>query len=263
MQLTGRSVLLTGATGGIGHAIARTLHARGTTLILTGRRAEILEPLAAEVGGRAVPVDLAKAKEVQALIDECQDVDILIANAALAASGRPTEMTTKQLDSALDVNLRAPIVLASALGARMAQRGSGHIVLISSLSGIAASARGGLYAATKFGLRGFGQGLRQDLQPSGVGVSVVFPGFVSDAGMFPADQVKLPPYVGTSTPEQVAEGVAKAIEGDRGELLVAPFGMRVGTTAASVFPGLAARLQRKLGGDQIADAMTAGQAGWK
>jgi short-subunit dehydrogenase len=262
MELTGRSVLLTGATGGIGHAIARTLHARGAKLVLTGRRAEVLEPLADEVGGRALPIDLSKAKDVTKLIDECQDVDIFVANAALAASGAPTEMTTAQIDSALAVNLRAPIVMAGALGARMATRGSGHIVLISSLAGIAGSPRSGLYSATKFGLRGFGQGLRCDLHPRGVGVSVVFPGFVSDAGMFAGAGVKLPSYVGTSTPEQVADGVVRAIERDRGEVLVAPVGMRVGTTVASIFPELAARLQRRLGGDDIADSMASGQAGW-
>ncbi len=263
MQLNGQRVLLTGATGGIGQAIARTLHAHGATLVLTGRRADVLEPLAAEVGGTALPIDLSKAKDVKKLVEESQDVDILIANAALAASGKPTEMTTAQLDSALNVNLRAPIVLASELGARMAQRRRGHIVFISSLSGIAGSPRGGLYSATKFGLRGFGQGLRQDLHADNVGVSVVFPGFISDAGMFAESGAKLPSYVGTSTPQQVAEGVVKAIEGNRGEVLVAPLGMRVGTAFAGAFPELAARLQRRLGGEKIADAMTTGQTGWK
>ena len=84
----------------------------------------------------------------------------------------------------LEVNLRAPIALARALAPAMIARGSGHIVFISSLAGKAAAPASSIYSATKFGLRGFALGLREDLRPHGVGVSVVLPGFIRDAGMF-------------------------------------------------------------------------------
>ena len=202
MDLRGSSVLLTGAPGGIGHAIARSLRGEGASLLLTGRRSEVLEPLAAEVGGRATAVDLADRAAVDRLLEEAGDVDVLVANAALPASGDVLDFGVEQIDRALEVNLRAPIVLARVLGEQMAARGRGHIVLISSLSGKSGQAKSAIYSATKFGLRGFGQGLRGDLAPRGVGVSVIFPGFIRDAGMFHESGAKLPKGVGTSTPTQ-------------------------------------------------------------
>jgi short-subunit dehydrogenase len=260
MELRGTNVLLTGATGGIGHAIARALHQRGASLILTGRRTEVLEPLAAEVAGRATAVDLGVREELDRLIEEAGDVDVLVANAALPASGDALEFRVDQIDKALDVNLRAPMVLSRVLGERMAARGRGHIVLISSLSGKSGQAGSAIYSATKFGLRGFGQGLRGDLAARGVGVSVVFPGFIRDAGMFHDSGTKLPRGVGTSTPEQVAAGVVRAIEGDKGEVDVAPVGMRAAAAFGGLAPTLSARVAQRLGGDKIARDLAAGQA---
>jgi short-subunit dehydrogenase len=260
MDLRGSSVLLTGATGGIGHAIARRLHRDGASLILTGRRADVLEPLAAEVGGRAVAVDLLDRDAVASLLDECAEVDVLVANAALPASGDALEFSVEQIDRALEVNLRAPVIMSRVLGERMAARGRGHIVLISSLAGKSSQAQSSIYSATKFGLRGFGQGLRADLAPRGVGVSVVFPGFIRDAGMFHDSGAKLPKGVGSSTPEDVAEGVVRAITADKGEVDVAPIGMRAGATFASIAPGVAAKVAAKLGADKVTSDLVAGQA---
>jgi short-subunit dehydrogenase len=259
MEIAGRTVLLTGATGGLGHAIARALAARGASLILTGRRADVLEPLAAETGGRAVACDLADPADVDRLVEAAGDVDVLIANAALPASGRIFSFEVADIDRVLAVNLRAPIVLARRLGEGMAARRSGHIVLVSSLAGKAASGGGSMYSATKFGLRGFGHGLREDLRPHGVGVSVVLPGFIRDAGMFSDSGVKLPPGVGTKRPEDVAAAVLSAIERDRTEVEIAPLALRVGTTLAAIAPGLSARLQRRLGAAKLADDMAEGQ----
>ena len=227
MNLGGRTALVTGATGGIGAAIARALSSRGVSLLLSGRRTDVLSPLATELGARAIECDLSDPAAVDRLADEAASVDVLVANAALPASGRLTTFTQEEIDRALAVNLRAPIALARRLVDPMVARGSGHLVFVSSLSGKAASPGGSIYSATKFGLRGFALGLRQDLRPHGVGVSVVAPGFVRDAGMFHDSGAKLPPFVGTSSPEQVADGVVKAIERNRAEVEVAPFGVRV------------------------------------
>jgi uncharacterized protein len=260
MDINGSSVLLTGATGGIGHAIARRLRGEGAGLLLTGRRSDVLEPLAAEVGGRATAVDLASREAVDALLDEAGDVDILVANAALPASGDALGFSVEEIDRALEVNLRAPIILSRVLGERMAARGRGHIVLISSLSGKSGQAASSIYSATKFGLRGFGQGLRGDLAPRGVGVSVVFPGFIRDAGMFHESGAKLPKGVGTSTPDQVAAAVVRAIAGDKGEIDVAPLGMRAGTAFAQLAPTTSAKVAKRLGGDKVAAQLAAGQS---
>ena len=260
MKISGSTVLLTGATGGIGQAIARALARRGAKLILTGRRSELLDPLAAETGGRALAADLAEASELDRLVQEAGDVEILIANAALPASGTLDSFSVQEIDRALDVNLRAPIVLAHALTPAMVARGQGHLVFISSLSGKATTPGTLVYNATKFGLRGFAGGLRADLRPSGIGVSSVFPGFISEAGMFAdAGEVKLPRGVGTSTPEQVAEALVSAIEKNRGEVDVAPLQMRLSSVFAGVAPEAAARMARALGSGDISRQMAAGQ----
>ncbi len=259
MQISGSTVLLTGATGGIGHAIARALAGRGATLILTGRRTEILEPLAAELGGRALAVDLSDRAELARLAAESGDVDILVANAALPASGTLDSFSVEEIDRALEVNLRAPIVLAHELAPAMVARRRGQLVFISSLSGKATSPRASIYSASKFGLRGFAGALRADLRPAGVGVSTIFPGFISDAGMFADSGVQLPKGVGTSTPEQVASAVVSAIEKNRGEIDVAPLPMRLGSTFAGIAPELAAAVSRRMGAEEIALGMQAGQ----
>jgi short-subunit dehydrogenase len=259
MELRGSSVLLTGATGGIGHAIARRLHAAGASLLLTGRRTDVLEPLAAEIGGRATAVDLAQRAEVDRLLDEAGEVDVLVANAALPASGDILDFSVEQIDRALEVNLRAPVILSRVLGERMVERGRGHILLISSLAGKSSQPASSIYSATKFGLRGFGQGLRGDLGPRGVGVSVVFPGFIRDAGMFHESGARLPKGVGTSTPEEVADAVLRAIEQNKGEVDVAPLGMRAGTTFAQIAPEISAKVAKRLGGDKVTEQLVAGQ----
>lgn len=259
MQISGSTVLLTGATGGIGHAIARSLGARGAKLILTGRRSEVLEGLAAELGARALSVDLSSRAELQRLLGEAGDVEILIANAALPAAGTLDSFSLEEIDRAIEVNLRAPIVLAHELAPAMVARGRGQLVFISSLSGKASTPGTALYNASKFGLRGFAGALRADLRASGVGVSTVFPGFIRDAGMFAEAGVELPTGVGTKSPEDVAKAVVTAIERNRGEIDVAPISMRASTVFAGVAPELAASVARKLGSEEIARQMEAGQ----
>ena len=259
-HLAGRTALLTGATGGIGHAIARALHRRGAQLILTGRRADVLEPLSQELGARSLAVDLEQPAEVDRLIAEVGHVDLLVANAAVPASGPLLEYTDEQIDRAIQVNLRAPMILARHLAEGMVAQEWGHLVFISSLSGKAGAAGSSVYSATKFGLRGFGQGLRGDLHASGVGVSVIFPGFIRDAGMFAESGVELPGYVGTSTPENVADAVIVGIEHDRGELDVAPLGIKLGARFSTIAPAVSARLQRRLGSEKIAAELGSGQA---
>jgi len=259
VQIAGSSVLLTGATGGIGHAIARALHARGARLTLNGRRANVLEPLAAELGARALAADLGDRVALERLLDDAGDVDILLANAALPASGRLESFSIEEIDRALEVNLRAPIVLTRALLPAMLARGLGHLLFVSSLAGKAPTPGASIYNASKAGLRGFAAGLRADLHGSGVGVSAVSPGFISDAGLFADAGVQLPRGVGTRTPEDVARAVVGAIEHDRGEVDVAPLSLRVGAMLAGIAPELAARVSRRLGSDELAREIAFGQ----
>jgi short-subunit dehydrogenase len=252
---------LTGATGGIGHAVARGLAERGAGLILTGRRDAVLHQLAGELGARTVMCDLSSREAVARLGEEAAaaGVNVLVANAALPASGELVDLTQEQIDRILEVNLRAPIALARAIAPSMIDRGGGHMVFISSLSGKAAGPASSLYSATKFGLRGFALGLREDLRPHGVGVSVVLPGFIREAGMFADSGVELPRGVGTKSPQDVAAAVIRAVTRDRAELEVAPIGLRIGASFASVAPGLVAAVSRRMGSERLAADMAAGQ----
>jgi short-subunit dehydrogenase len=132
-------------------------------------------------------------------------------------------------------------------------------VVVSSMNGKAAPPGTSVYAATKFGLRGFAQALREDLRARGIGVSTVFPGFIRDAGMFHDAGVKLPPYLGTKTPNDVARAVVDAIEHDRSEVDVAPLPMRVGAAFAGLAPELAAIVQRRAGASRISSRFERGQ----
>lgn len=259
MSVIDGTVLITGASGGIGQAIARAFASRGAQVILTGRRLEVLEPLAEQLGARVLPCDLASREDVDRLIEAAGAVDVVVANAGLPATGHITDLAQSQLDTMLEVNLRAPIALARGLLPGMVERGRGHLVFVSSLSGKVASLESSLYNATKFGLRGFSLGVREDLRGTGVGASVILPGFISEAGMFADSQTKLPPGVGTKTPEEVATAVLGAVEHNRAEVAVAPIGLRLGANFASVLPSVASAVTRLSGGDKVARDLAAGQ----
>ena len=259
VQLAGSTALVTGATGGIGKAIVRALHAQGTTVIASGRKQEVLDELAGELSGvEPLVADLADPAQVEALIFG-RHIDVLVANAALPASGRLETFSVEEIDRALNVNLRAPMQLARALAPRMRERGFGHLVFISSLSGKMASAGASVYNATKFGLRGFSFALNEELRGTGVGATTVFPGFIRKAGMFADAEVKLPRGVGTRTPDDVAKAVIRGIEQNRAEIDVAPLSLASGARVFGVAPRLIAGINRRLGSDPLTDAIAEGQ----
>jgi short-subunit dehydrogenase len=263
MQIEGKRALLTGATGGLGRAIAVALADRGAQLVLSSRKREELDALALELPGEAHSIavsDLAEEGAAERLAADAGEVDLLIANAALPGSGTLESFSPGEIARAVRVNLEAPITLARQVLPSMRERGGGHIVLVSSLSGKAASPRASIYNGTKFGLRGFALALREDLagDGDGIGVSVVMPGFIRGAGMFADSGAKPPPGVGTATPKQVGAGVVRAIERNVGQVTVAPFRQRALTNFAHVFPGVAGRAQRGAG-TKIAEGVARGQ----
>jgi len=265
VELEGKRLLLSGATGGLGRAIAIELAGAGGTLVLSSRKAEELERLAGSLPGGAgrhetAVADLAEPGAAEELLERTGDLDGLVANAALPATGRLESFSSDDVQRALRVNFESPILMARALGSKLAEKGVGHLVFIASLAGKVGSPRSSLYNATKFGLRGFAFGLREDLHPHGVGVSVVSPGFVRDAGMFADSGAKPPPGLGTTTPKKVAEAVTRAIREDRNELTVAPMRQRFLTEFGYRHPEFAARVQRRGGADKIAEELASGQS---
>jgi short-subunit dehydrogenase len=157
------------------------------------------------------------------------------------------------------VNLESPILMAHSLVPKMIERGSGHIVMIGSLSGVAPTARQTIYNATKFGLRGFTLALREDLRETGASASLVAPGFVRDAGMFADSKADAPAGMGTTTPERVSAAVVDAIEKDRGEIAVAPFRQVRLAKFAGSHPEFAGRVSGKAA-TKAADVVARGQA---
>ncbi|OBA82509.1 oxidoreductase [Mycobacterium sp. 1164966.3] len=261
MKLSGKTVLLTGATGGLGRAIAAALADRGARLILSSRKPQELDQLASALPGsdhRTIVSDLAEPGAGLTLLAEAGEIDVMVANAALPASGKLDSFTPEQIDRALRVNLEAPVQMTRGLIPSFTARGSGHLVYISSISGRAATARASLYAATKFGIRGFALCLRDDLRPTGVGVSVVSPGAISGAGMFADSGASAPPFIGTGRPEEVGAAVVTAIERNRGEVTVAPIRQRVLAQFAVNVPELSSRLSGDIAA-KAADQIAAGQ----
>ena len=162
-----------------------------------------------------------------------------------------------EIDRALDVNLRAPMMLARAAGPAMTARGGGHIVFISSMGAKAVGPALGVYSATKAGLRALALALRQDLRASGVGVSVILPGPIGDAGMWADTGIPTPRGAGKPrTADDVARAVIDAIEHNRFEIEVASFAVRIGGALAQVRPTWFVALGRRNGANDIAVQMT-------
>jgi short-subunit dehydrogenase len=262
MELAGKTALLTGATGGLGRAMAKALAGRGAKLVLSGRKAEALEALAAELPGedhRTLPADLGEPAAAEKLAADAGQVDVLVANAGLPGSGRLPEFTSEELTKALRVNLEAPILLARALEPQMLERGSGHMVFVSSLSGKAVAPLSSLYSATKFGLRGFALGLRTDLDRLGIGVSIVSPGTIREAGMYADTGADPIPGMGTGSPQQVADAVIKAVERNKAEIAVAPLRQRALAHFAMTSPGISVKVASGESGQKAAAAVAYGQ----
>jgi short-subunit dehydrogenase len=257
MEINGAEAVVTGAAGGLGSAIARALHARGARLILTGRREEALNFLASQLNGAEVLVcDLADRGQIAGLIARLADTDIVVANAALPATGRVDDFTPEELDRALDVNLRVPMLMTQQLLPGMLRRRSGHFVYISSISGKLPTARAPIYSATKYGLRGFCASLRQDLDGTGVSASVVFPGSVIDAGMLADAHIPVAPGSKGVSSEAVSRGVITAIEEDRGEVDAADLAVRILSKFGGTAPGLIAHLTRRKDAIAYADQLS-------
>lgn len=255
MELEGATALVTGATGGLGRAICRELHAAGAKLRVSGRNVDALESLAQDLEAEPIRCDLADRNQVADLATRSLDVDVLVNNAGLPGTGFFLDFEPEEIDRVLDVNLRSAIHLTRAIAEKMVERRRGHVVFVSSIAGVIGSPRGSVYSATKFGLRGFAQALRHDLSGTGVGVSTILPGFVRDAGMFADAGLEPPPGLGTSSPQEVAVAVRKAIEANKAEVMVAPLQTKVAATLGSLLPTISERVQGSAAGRRFADSL--------
>ena len=247
-DLRGKTVLLTGASTGIGPHIARRLHTAGAKFILSARNEAALKKLAKELGeSRVIVADLSLPGEPERLAKSAGHVDVLVSNAGVPASGRLATFSVEDLDRAIAINLRAGMVLAHLLAPAMVKRKSGHIVFMSSVAGKAPAPGFTVYNATKFGIRGFGLGLREELHGTGVGVSVICPTFVNEAGMWAETGLKANPIAGEVSPAKVAQAVWSAIIKNRAEVDVMGLQLKASLKVFELAPGLFATVARATG----------------
>ena len=186
-DLSGKTALVTGASGAIGGGIARMLHGQGATVGISGTRREALDTLAAELGSRVhvLPCNLAKADEVEALIPAAEAamerVDILVNNAGLNRDALFVRIKDEDWDQVLAVDLTAAFRLSRAAVYPMMRRRGGRIINITSIVGITGNAGQANYTAAKAGLVGMSKSLAQEVAGRGVTVNCVAPGFVKSA----------------------------------------------------------------------------------
>ena len=184
-DLSGKTALVTGASGGLGSAIARTLHERGAQVVLSGTRAEALEALAADLGERAhaAACNLSDAGAVDALVGQAEalagPVDILVSNAGLTRDSLLLRMKDEDWDTVIRVNLEAYFRLSRAALKGMMKRRWGRIIGITSVVGVTGNPGQANYAASKAGMIGFSKALAQEVASRNVTVNCVAPGFIS------------------------------------------------------------------------------------
>lgn len=185
-DLTGKTALVTGATGGIGGSIARALHAQGAHVVLSGTREAALEALAAELGGRtsAVTANLSDSASVDGLVAAAEaaaglPLDILVANAGITRDGLMLRMKDEDWEQVIKVNLESYFRLSRAALKGMMKRRWGRIIGITSVVGVMGNPGQANYAASKAGMIGFSKALAQEVASRNVTVNTVAPGFIA------------------------------------------------------------------------------------
>ncbi len=183
-DLTGRTALVTGASGGLGAAIARALHAQGAAVALSGTRLEALETLAAELEHRAhpIPCDLADSQATEALVSNVEaaigPIDILVNNAGVTRDGLLIRMKDEDWDTVLAINLTAAFRLSRAVLKGMLKRRHGRIINMTSVVGVQGNVGQGNYAAAKAGMIGMSKALAAEVATRGITVNCIAPGFI-------------------------------------------------------------------------------------
>ncbi len=219
-DLSGKTALVTGATGGIGGAIARAFHTAGATVAISGRQSDKLEALAKELGDRVhvLPCDLADRAAVAKLIDEAVakmgGLSILVNNAGLARDNLFMVMKDDQWDDVIAVNLTSTFMLCRAAARAMlrARPNFGRIINIASVSGVFGNPGQGNYAASKAGVIGMTKSLAREVAPRGITANCIAPGFIQTAMTDALNEkqteeiAKMIPAQRFGTPDEVAAG---------------------------------------------------------
>lgn len=234
----GQTVLITGASGGLGNHLVEAFAQRGTKLALVAFPGQGLEELCRGLQQRglqaiSLAMDLRQAAQRHQVVEQVHqalgEVDILVNNAGVEFTSPYHLLSEQNILDVLGVNLEAALIMTRLVLPDMLKRKAGHIVNISSLAGRANPALQEPYAATKAGLVGFTYSLRASYRREGVSASVILPGFVETgiyAHLKEVSGCTAPPLLGTSPPEKVVRAVLRAVERDKPEMIVNPIPVR-------------------------------------
>ena len=260
MNLKGANAIITGGSRGIGPYIARALAREGANIALAARDAERLETVRNEIEGLGVkalsiPTDVNLGDDRRKLIEQASsglgEIDLLVNNAGIEPTSAFVDIDESLIVATIDTNLTACLLLMRAVLPGMVERGKGQVVNIASMAGKIPIPYDAIYSATKFALVGASHAVRSELRGTGVGVSVICPGFIVDAGMY-ADAVDetgvaAPAIAGTSRPEQVANAVVRAAKHNVAEVIVTPLSGRPLAAAAALAPSIGQIMMRLTG----------------
>lgn len=252
----GTRVLITGASRGIGRAIAQAFAATGAEVGLVARSAETLEQVAAELPGsghQALAADVADHASIEAALNRFGDCDVLIANAGVANYGRFIDATLEELDQMTRVNWLGCIYTIRAALPGMIERGRGQIVITSSGAGYRAFPWAAVYGGTKGAQRLFGEALRHELADTGVSVTIVYPGEV-ESDLHAHELARMPAWRKNdeeAPAAPLAELVVKAVREDRAAVHYPPF-VRLLRIAHGISPKLGDAFLRRLRGSTAA-----------
>ena len=259
-DLKNANAILTGGSRGIGPYIARALAREGVNIALAARDQQRLEAVREEVAGLgvkavSVPTDVRSPDDRAHLIEQASSelgpIDLLVNNAGIEVTSEFAQLDPADIEDSIAINLTASVLLMRMVLPGMVERRRGHVVNMASLAGKLPMAYDSVYSATKFALVGLSHAVREELRGSGVGVSVICPGFVSDAGMYVDGVVEhgleAPSIAGTSKPEDVAAAVVRVIRRNVAEAIVTPLSGRPLVAIGGVFPGVGMAMMRRTG----------------
>ncbi|MEL3961520.1 SDR family NAD(P)-dependent oxidoreductase [Lysinibacillus endophyticus] len=209
-----KSIFITGATSGIGRLIAENCLKKGFVVYGTGRDENALQSLA-QLGVHVLKADLSELEEIENVFKQLPSIDVAILNAGVGYFQNAFDLTDDEISSMIDVNVKAPILLANRFAKKMIAQKYGHIIFIGSQAGKVATKKASVYAASKHAITGFSNGLRMELAPFNISVTTVFPGpidtpFIKKADSTNTYRASIERFL--LKPEHVAKEVIKTID---------------------------------------------------